>query len=468
MFQSLGNHEFDNGVSGLTPFIESLTCPNLAANLILDKEPALQVEPNLMKSVVFNINGTKVGVIGYLTPETKVLARRNDVEYIEEVVAIRDEAQKLKKDGIKILIALGHSGFTKDLQIAREVEDIDLVIGGHTNTFLWNGTSPDVEEAEGPYPAIVKQESGRIALAVQAYAYTKYLGKLNIIFDSEGEIVSFEGNPILLDNSVPQDPEVLAIVQRYREDVMKISEVVVGNTSVFLDGQSCRIKECNLGNLITDSMVYKYAAEYKGDGWTDAPIAIIQGGGIRASVKHLNLPAEVTKGDLLTVMPFEGHLVKITLNGSTMWKVLEHSVSNYSIIRSPGQLLQVSGLKVEYDFKEGPGKRVVKVQALCGLCEIPVYIPINKKANYTILTVNFLASGGDGYSMFKDLIKEDLIYNELDTTTEYVKKYSPIHPAVEDRIIIHNVDKLANFATTVKLSAITIALSVITSIILMQ
>ncbi|XP_075980816.1 trifunctional nucleotide phosphoesterase protein YfkN-like [Anticarsia gemmatalis] len=395
---SLGNHELDNGVSGLTPFIEALTCPVLAANLNLARVPELLVERNLMDSIVFDINGTRIGVIGYLTPDTQFLAIRNDIKYIEEVTAIKKEAAKLKNRGVNILIALGHSGFTKDLEIAEKVEDIDLVIGGHTNTFLWNGTSPDIETPEGPYPTLVKQKSGRFVPAVQAYAYTKYLGKLHIIFDSQGEIVSFNGNPILLDKSIPQDPSVLEIVNRYRADIRLITEQVVGTTPVVLDGDTCRLRECNMGNLITDAMVERYAADYNGTGWTDAPIAIMQGGGIRSSIAHIILPANITKGDLLRVMPFDGNLVKLTLNGRAVRKMLEHSVAKYYPARPPGPFLQMSGIKVEYDFRNYPGLRVVDVHMRCGNCLNPEYSVLNYTAEYNILMPAFLAMGGDGYS----------------------------------------------------------------------
>ncbi|XP_028162109.1 uncharacterized protein LOC114354053 [Ostrinia furnacalis] len=395
---SLGNHELDNGVSGLTPFIENLTCPVLAANLVLNKVPELEAEPNLMKSVIFDVNGTKVGVIGYLTPDTKVLAVRNDVDYIEEVQAIKEEVKNLKQQGIKILIALGHSGFTKDLEIAREVEDIDLVIGGHTNTFLWNGTSPDIEKPEGPYPMIVKQASGRRVPAVQAYAYTKYLGKLHLVFNTDGEVVSLNGNPILLDKTVPQDPDVLAIVNRYSGEVKKVTELVVGTTSVVLDGNSCRLRECNMGNLIADAMIYKYASEYTGYGWSDAPIAVIQGGGIRASVVHMDMPANVTKGDLLTVMPFDGSMSVVTVQGETVWKMLEHAVAYYNTKRAVAKFLQLSGLRVEYDFAKPPGRRVLRASVRCGLCIVPTYSSLNRTKTYKMLMTSFLSMGGDGFS----------------------------------------------------------------------
>ncbi|XP_049706520.2 protein 5NUC isoform X3 [Helicoverpa armigera] len=462
---SLGNHEFDNGISGLTPFIENLTCPILCANLILTKEPELQAERNLMDSVVFNINGTKIGVIGYLTPDTKVLAIRNDVEYIEEVTAIKKEATRLKNMGVNILIALGHSGFTKDLEIAEKVEDIDLVIGGHTNTFLWNGTTPDIEKAEGPYPTLVKQKSGRLVPAVQAYAYTKYLGKLHILFDSNGEIIRSNGNPILLDNSIKQDPEVLAIVNRYRENIMIITEEVVGTTSVILDGRSCRLKECNMGNLIADAMVYKYASEYRGYGWTDAPAAIIQGGGVRASIAHVNSPANITKGDLLRVMPFDGNVVKVTINGRDVWRMLEHSVWRYNPLRAPGQFLQMSGMMVEYDFQQPPGKRVMKVYMRCGECLNPEYSVLNTTGKYKILMPAFLSMGGDGFSVFDDLPSTPLHYDELNCTMNYIEKHSPVYPSTEGRIIINNLDKLKSSAATLNLSLSAVVALVFSSIL---
>ncbi|KAM3965771.1 protein 5NUC-like isoform 1-T1 [Aphomia sociella] len=441
---SLGNHELDNGVSGLTPFIENVTCPVLAANLNLTLVPELETEQNLRNSVLFDINGTKIAIIGYLTPDTKVLAVRNDVEYIEEVIAIKKEVAILKQQGIKIFIALGHSGFTKDLEIAEKVEDIDLVIGGHTNTFLWNGTTPDIENPEGPYPTLVKQRSGRLVPAVQAYAYTKYLGKLHLTFNSEGELVEFDGNPILLNNNIPQDPDVLTIVNKYRGDVLKVTEVIVGNTLVELDGHSCRLNECNMGNLIADAMIYKYASKYTKDGWTDAPVAIIQGGGIRTSIAHLSMPANVTKGDLLTVMPFDGMMVKVTIEGSDILKMLEHAVAEYRQKRALGQFLQLSGIRVEYDFSKRSGRRVINVLIRCGICKIPIYEPLNVTKTYKILMTSFLAMGGDGFSVFDGLPYEPLNYNELDATVTYFQMTSPVYTGVENRIIIHNMESLHN------------------------
>ena len=191
---SLGNHEFDDGVAGLVPFIQNATFPIVTSNLDLSKQPDLAAT-KLLNSTVLTVNGTKIGVIGYLTPETKMISSTDNVIFLDEVANVRREAEELKKKGVKILIALGHSGFEMDKKIAREVEDIDIVIGGHTNTFLYNGQKPDLEEPEGLYPTVVMQKSGRKVYVVQAYAYTKYLGNFTVTFDPQGEVTQNQRQP---------------------------------------------------------------------------------------------------------------------------------------------------------------------------------------------------------------------------------------------------------------------------------
>lgn len=91
-----------------------------------------------------------------------------------------EEAEALNKKDVKIIIALGHSGYEVDQRIARDCPLVDVVVGGHSNTFLWNGGQPDVEEIDGPYPTVITQESGKQVPVVQAYAYTKYMGELKL------------------------------------------------------------------------------------------------------------------------------------------------------------------------------------------------------------------------------------------------------------------------------------------------
>lgn len=100
-------------------------------------------------------------------------------------------------------------------------------------------------------------------------------------FDAEGNLVSWDGSPILLNGTIPRDDDILAALNVYRPGILELQNKVVGYTKVLLDGSTCRREECNLGNLIADAMVNEYALTYKDDNnyWTDAAIAFIQGGG---------------------------------------------------------------------------------------------------------------------------------------------------------------------------------------------
>ncbi|CAH2043420.1 unnamed protein product, partial [Iphiclides podalirius] len=403
----LGNHEFDEEVGGVVPFIKNLTSPVLAANLILDKVPELQNITNLYKSIVLTRKGIKIGIIGYLTPDTKFLAPKNDVEYEDEITAISREVAILREKGVNIIIALGHSGFLKDLEIAKEVDGLDLVIGGHSNTFLWNGESftESPEHPQGLYPTIVKQKSGRTVPVVQAYAYTKYLGKLHLFFDASGKLLKCFGDPMLLHQEIPNDEQLMEIIKRYRKDIDRINNEVVGSSLAFLDGEQCRIRECNLGNIITDSIL-----NYTNEMYDDVKIAVIQGGRIRASLGRPEPPFNITRGDLITILPFSDTLTIITMNGSVLLKSLEHSVASWRTIDSPGQFLQMSGVEVIYDLSKPSGHRVQSAKAMCigcsGLGEI------QPDLKYKIILPGFLADGGDGYSIFENLPKDILPYNE--------------------------------------------------------
>lgn len=438
-FQSLGNHELDETVDGLIPFIRNLSSPVLAANLILDNVPELKNETNLQKSIVLIKKGVKIGIVGYLTPDTKFLAPVNKIEYEDEVVALKREVNKLINQGVNILIALGHSGYIKDLEIARDVGGLDIVIGGHSNTFLSNDntTSEIPEISQDPYPKIVIQPSGRLVRVVQAYAYTKYIGKLYLKFDSHGEIIKSYGDPILLHQEMPRDPDVLKLVEKYRQSVDDINIEVVGKSLVTLTGDTiCRLRECNIGNLISTAML-NYTTENYNNQYPNVSIAIIQGGRIRASIDRPLKPFDMTRGDWITVLPYSDPLTILTMNGSVLKETLEHSVALWREVDSVGQFLQFTGIEVTYDLSKPPGSRIVEAKAICSNCGNKL-TDIRDDNEYKVMMPLFLAEAGDGYIMFRDLPSELLPYNELECVLNYVKNYSPINTTVTGRIKIIN------------------------------
>ncbi|XP_060521867.1 protein 5NUC-like [Cylas formicarius] len=437
---TLGNHEFDFTVENLALFIGALTSPIVAANLNFTNEPAIG---KVQKSVVLEVSGRKIGVIGYLTPETIQISSPGNVAFEEEIIAIRRESELLNSQGVTIIIALGHSGYLKDKEIAREVDLVDVVVGGHSHSFLWTGVQPSTDSIEGPYPTVVTQPTGKRVPVVQAYAFTKYMGVLNLTFDGDGNLTEFSGKPILLDNAVPQDPDVLSLLEVYRPEVNALNEQVVGTSRVILEG-SCRHSECNFGNLIADALV-TYVASVNTERWTNAPIALYNGGAVRNTIDPTATGGNITRGELLGAMPFDNQVVELTLTGSDLVKSLEQGARGNGDT-SYGEFMQVSGLKVQYDMSKPSFSRVLSVKARCGVCAVPAYEEVVATSNYTIVTSSFLSDGGDGITVFKNFGMDKKIHtlNDLDTVAWYFGKYSPVYPEVSGRIRIISRDQTEN------------------------
>ena len=143
-----------------------------------------------------------------------------------------------------IIIALGHSGYEIDIQLAENIPEIDIVVGGHSHTFLFtekgNGL-PSNDPSEGDYPTYVKNKfQNKIIPVVQAYKYSKYLGHLVLNFDANGELltpvdgvgVSF-ADPVLLDRTIPQDEDILDAMVKWQNDLTKYREVL-GTNQVYM------------------------------------------------------------------------------------------------------------------------------------------------------------------------------------------------------------------------------------------
>lgn len=434
---SLGNHEFDENVEGLIPFLNEVDFPVLASNLDLAKVPQLANTKSFAKYTVLQSGNTKIGIIGYLTPDTKNLTIPNDVEFKPEIESINEVAKTLKSEGIKIIIALGHSGYQKDQDIALHCPDVDIVIGGHTHTFLYNGKQPDAERIDGPYPTKIKQPSGKEVPVVQAYAYTKYLGKLHVQFDEDGNLIEFDGLPILLNASVPAEDDVLQLLEVYRPNITALEQSVIGHTKVYLEGSAavCRFRECNMGNLITDSMIYARVLEgLGGHYWTDAGIAFLGGGGIRSSIDKRS-DGSITENDLLSVLPFDNDIYMAKVQGQIIQSMLEHSAS----LRdkdSNGGFLQMSGIKAVYDYNMEDGKRVVSVEARCVECEIPEYLPLDLNKMYNILVPEFLLNGGDGYEFPTGTESQRLQKDDKEILMQFLMQRDIVYPEVEGRLTI--------------------------------
>lgn len=176
---TIGNHEFDKGLDGLEEYVKSVKCPVVLANAEFKKNIGIK------KSVTFTVKDRKIGVIGAITYDmmnkSKMAA---DVVFKDEIISINAEAENLKRQGVEIIIALTHSGYAVDKKIAKDCPLVDVVVGGHTHSFLTSSKHdpihPELLNIEGPYPTSITQPTGKVVPVVQAYCYSKYLGRLDL------------------------------------------------------------------------------------------------------------------------------------------------------------------------------------------------------------------------------------------------------------------------------------------------
>lgn len=202
---ALGNHEFDDGVEGLLPYLNLTSpLPILACNLDVSQEPRLQNK--FKNSIILTVEDKRIAIIGYITPETIFSSSPGDtVSFTDEIVAIKEEIKRIKQSyDIDIFIGLGHSGILKDEEIARAIPELDIIVGGHSHTFLYTGTPPSNDIPVDKYPVVITHKDGSKTLVVQAFCFGKYLGKLDVEFDNEGNVAQFSGNPILLSQNIPE------------------------------------------------------------------------------------------------------------------------------------------------------------------------------------------------------------------------------------------------------------------------
>nr|CAD7201881.1 unnamed protein product [Timema douglasi] len=322
-------------------------------------------------------------------------------------------------------------------------------------------TPPGGDIAEGPYPTVVTQASGKMVPIVQAYAFSKYLGNLTVWFDQEGEPVAWEGNPILMNQSFEENGGILEKLSPWMEEVTTKGDVFVGTTKVYLNASSyaCSMGECNLGDMFTQAMVEEYVDKASNGSWTYATIAIHNAGGFRSSIEETN-NNEITFNDLVTCTPFLNTIDTLELQGRDLLQVLEKSVSNpFNSTASGGfsgkgflqyaavelnttsalaNYVTEAGLNVVYNLTRPIGERVVKVDALCAECRVPHYQPLNLDTWYRIVTNSYLAGGGDGYKVFEQNSRNHNIGRlDVEVFQDYIKKNSPIIQGLEGRIMMY-------------------------------
>jgi len=403
---TVGNHEFDDGPEVLRGFVDSVSFPILMSNADFAGEEMLA--DAIQKSVIIEQGGERIGLIG-LTPEnTAELASPGpNVTFSDPVAAVQAQVDALTAEGVNKIIVLSHSGLNVDTRVAEGTTGVDVIVGGHDNSLLSN----TIEGAKGPYPIMV----GDTAI-VQAYAYGKFLGELNVTFDDNGVITEAVGEPIIMDASVTEDAASVARVAELAAPLDEIRNEVVAEAVDMIVGDRavCRQMECSGGNLIADAMLERVADQ-------GIQIGFMNSGGIRANIDA----GEVTKGEILTVLPFQNTLSTFFVSGQAMIDALENGASQHE--DGSGRFPQVAGMTFTVDLSMEPGSRISDIM-VGGAA-------IDPAATYGVVSNNFVRNGGDGYAMFRDAENAyDFGPDLADVVIEYMQAQGPYTPYTDGRI----------------------------------
>ncbi|KAL4907786.1 hypothetical protein BDW74DRAFT_112647 [Aspergillus multicolor] len=412
---TLGNHEWDGGDEALGEFLLNLTFPIVSCNV---KSEVRSLNETIKNYVIFDEH--EIAVIGATTTTTPGISSvGNTTTFLDPIEEIQKAVWEIRNEtDVNRIVVLSHLGYDVDQELAAQTEGLSLIIGGHTHTLLG-----DMEDAQGKYPTIVKDLRGHEIFIVTAYRWGEYLGAIDLTFDDEGHALAYHGAPIHMDNSTALDTELDAKIQGWAEAFAGFAAEVLGETDAELDQTTCQDGDCLLGQVMSDAML-----EYRlnqTEGMDERPdLALINAGGVRATIDA----GEITRGEVLTAFPFGNAIVELEYSGSDLRKILEGAVSYVNQFNEAeiSSWFQVSrGVRIEFNPDNDAGSRLVNVTINDE--------EIEDERDYRVVTLDFLAGGGDNiFVATDDFISLD---TQDEVLTQYIEARTPLSPELEERVV---------------------------------
>src|SRR5215212_430139 len=459
----VGNHEFDEGLGEVyrmmnggchpvdgcqdgTPFLGSVF-GYLAANVFFAGTNDTILPPYEVRKV----GNAKIAFIGMKLEGTPLIVTPSAIEGLEfrdEVETVNNLIARLKRNDIRTFVVLLHEGGFQNapfsnanpaqglagwagidncdnlggaiVDIAKNISDeVDVIVSGHTHAqYIGKGA----KEIDG-------------TLAISAASFGRLVTDIDLVIDHESkQVKSKTARNVIVTQDVPKDPAVAAILDRYRVIANPIANRVVGSVTETLlstrdaGGDPDGDGEAPLGNVIADAQLEATTPTDFGG----AVIAFMNPGGIRGPILYDQIsggeqPGQVTYGELFTVQPFSNTLTVKTCTGAQIQALLEQQFDN----PTAGQvrILTVShGFHYSYNRTRPAGDRVLNnTVTLNGT-------PIVDAQSYRVEMNVFLATGGDGFSVFNQCTNQLGGEIDLDALVRYFMAHSPISPPAENRI----------------------------------
>ena len=438
---AVGNHEFDFGLDEAKKYKEILKFPLLSSNTYVNGARLFEASTIVDKDKT--VEGDEFVVIGVTTPETATKTHPKNVkgvtftDPISEVNKVIEEVQaKARAEGkdYKHYVVLAHLGV--DTTTPVEWRGSTLAEALSKNPRL---KGKRVTVIDGHSHTVASTTYGDNVTYNQTGSYLHNVGK--VIYKSRQLL----GNPTQIPaadaKKLPANPTVEKLVKDIKQKYDAENAVeIVSNSPVELNGdrENVRVRETNLGNVVADSL-YQYGQT----GFSHpTDIAVTNGGGLRETIAK---GKPITKGNVIAVLPFGNTISQIQVTGQQVLDMFEKSLGSIlqvdkdgkkvldengqPLLEPSGGFLQVSGVKVYYDTNLPSGKRVLAIQVknrTTGRYDL-----LDLAKTYYLATNDFLAAGGDGYTMLGGAREEgpsmDAAFEEYLKTAD-LTQYEKINP----------------------------------------
>ncbi|MDP0397379.1 bifunctional metallophosphatase/5'-nucleotidase [Tsukamurella strandjordii] len=390
---SVGNHEFDHGTVELERLQKGGCAPDgcepgdpftgtayqyLAANVT---NGAGQLPPGTAAWKMFEVAGRKIAVIGTVTPETATIVAPEGVRgysFGDEAEAINRYVPEMKAAGAQAIVATMHDGGAQKGS------------GEADPNACTNVSAPTPDLAAKIDPAVTALVTGHSHQAyvctiggrtvTQAASYGRLITDITLDFGAD-RVTSKAVNRVV-GRDLPADPATAQLVEFYEKEAKPRADRVIGTIPSDLKRQAFPGGDSPLGDVIADAMLFTTRAPNEAAG----VVAFMNPGGVRADLKG----GDVTYGAAYTVQPFGNQVVTVSLTGQQIIDLLEQQWQN----PDKTTILAPSGISYAYDAGGAPNRKVIRDSVKVG------DQPLNPVAVYRVTTNNFLAAGGDGFSVF--------------------------------------------------------------------
>lgn len=430
---AIGNHEFDFGPDVLADFIESFGAdrpPFVSANLDVSDEPrlaALAADGTIVSSTVVRERGERIGVVGATTPLLRAISSPRNVKVLDDVVGlVQDQVDEMTAAGVDKIIFISHlQNINEDRDLVPMLSGVDVAIAGGGDELLANdgdllvpGDVRAIDPSTGQpftYPIFATNADGADVPIVTTAGDYKYVGRLVVTFDSDGNVISTDesSGPVRVSGVAPDavepDSWIQAnVVEPVTQYIADLAENVIAQSEVALEGRrdpGVRTEETNLGNLVADALRDAGNDNAAAFGVTPPDVAIQNGGGIR---NNSLIPAgPITELDTFAIAPFPNFVSVVPDVPRAQFKeIVENLVSRIPL--ADGRFGQVSGFQFTYDANgtaqvvtdDGvvttPGSRVQSIVLDDGTVIVQNGAVVPGPA-IAVATNDFSARGGDQY-----------------------------------------------------------------------